>query len=180
MKKLILILFSVLLFSACTHEYDTGPGKIGSTREVIASDGIFRISERYRLASEGLEVFDKIDPNNPFIDAEASASDRVFFDTDSSAINPSEQLTLDKQVDWLRKNKQAKITVEGHCDERGTREYNLALGERRAQAVKDYLVSAGINQNRIDTISFGKERPAVIGAGASVHAENRRGVSVLQ
>lgn len=178
MSKILMLISAILIVSSCSSGYDTGPGKIGSTREVIANDGIFRISERYRMASEGLDVFDEI--NSPLIDADANASDRVFFGTDSAVVDPSEQITLDKQVKWLRKNGNAQIIIEGHCDERGTREYNLALGERRAQAVKEYLITSGIRESRMTTVSFGKERPAVIGSGASAHAENRRAVTLLK
>jgi peptidoglycan-associated lipoprotein len=106
-------------------------------------------------------------------------SDRVFFDTNSSVINAEGQATLQRQADWLNKNTAVNVTVEGHCDERGTREYNLALGERRANAAKNYLVSLGVQASRIQTISYGKERPAVVGSDESAWAQNRRAVTVV-
>ena len=108
-----------------------------------------------------------------------NVGDRVFFDFDKSAVTDEGKATLDKQAAWLKKYPQWAITVEGHCDERGTREYNLALGERRANAVKKYLASVGIADSRLKTISYGKERPAVQGSNDSAWAQNRRGVTVL-
>jgi len=105
--------------------------------------------------------------------------DRVFFDFDSSSIRADAQSTLERQAGWLNKNGSSKIVVEGHCDERGTREYNLALGERRANATKNYLVSLGVARNRIKTTSYGKERPAVIGSDEAAWAQNRRAVTVV-
>ncbi len=84
-----------------------------------------------------------------------------------------------KQADWLKRNANVTVTVEGHCDERGTREYNLALGERRATAVKNVLVALGIPANRVSTISYGKERPAVVGSTEAAWAQNRRGVTTV-
>ena len=95
-------------------------------------------------------------------DFQVNVGDRVFFDFDKSTLSSKAQATLDKQAAWLKRVPTATILVEGHCDERGTREYNLALGDRRATAVKDYLVSKGIAASRIKTISYGKERPAVL------------------
>jgi peptidoglycan-associated lipoprotein len=105
--------------------------------------------------------------------------DRVFFDYDKSVIKPEGRTTLQRQADWLKKYGNFTVTIEGHCDERGTREYNLALGERRATATRNALVALGIPANRIKTISYGKERPAVLGSNEAAWAQNRRGVTVL-
>ncbi len=112
-------------------------------------------------------------------DLVVNVGDRVFFDTDRSTIRPDGRATLDKQSAWLKQHPQNVITVEGHADERGTREYNLALGNRRATAAKNYLVATGINPNRITTISYGKERPAVVGSNEQAWSQNRRAVSVV-
>jgi peptidoglycan-associated lipoprotein len=112
-------------------------------------------------------------------DLEASAGDRVFFAFDRSDITPEAQETLARQADWLRRYPNVTVTIEGHCDERGTREYNLALGERRAQAAKNVLVAMGIPASRISTISYGKERPAVVGSTEEAYAQNRRAVTVV-
>jgi peptidoglycan-associated lipoprotein len=112
-------------------------------------------------------------------DLEASAGDRVFFAFDRSDISPEARQILTRQADWLRRYPNVTVTIEGHCDERGTREYNLALGERRAQAVKNVLVASGISASRISTISYGKERPAVVGSSEDAYAQNRRAVTVV-
>jgi peptidoglycan-associated lipoprotein len=112
-------------------------------------------------------------------DLAQNVGDRVFFDYDSATITPEGQRTLERQSAWLKQYGDMNITVEGHADERGTREYNLALGERRASSVKKYLVGLGIAANRISTISYGKERPAVVGSDESAWSQNRRGVTVL-
>jgi peptidoglycan-associated lipoprotein len=105
--------------------------------------------------------------------------DRVFFETDSSDLTPQATATLDKQAAWLNQYPRYAITMEGHADERGTREYNFALGARRAQAARDYLASRGVNASRIKTISFGKERPVAVCDDISCWSQNRRAVTVL-
>jgi peptidoglycan-associated lipoprotein len=112
-------------------------------------------------------------------DMVVNVGDRVFFAYDKSDLSAEARATLDRQAAWLKKYASANVTVEGHCDERGTREYNLALGERRATAVKNYLVADGIGSSRVKTISYGKERPAVIGSNEAAWAQNRRGVTVV-
>ena len=133
--------------------------------------------------------------NNPAADANASAGaaaapgsqqdfvvnvgDRVFFESDQSDLSAQARATLDKQVQWLGRYAQYTFTVEGHADERGTREYNIALGARRAQSVRDYLVARGIGANRMRTISYGKERPVALCNDISCWSQNRRVVTVL-
>jgi len=109
-----------------------------------------------------------------------SVGDRVFFETDSSNLTPTAVATLDKQAAWLGKYNQYRIMIEGHADERGTREYNIALGARRAAVVVNYLVSRGVNQGRITSKSFGKERPVAICNDISCWSQNRRAVTVVQ
>jgi peptidoglycan-associated lipoprotein len=108
-----------------------------------------------------------------------NVGDRVFFTTDSSELSPQSRQTLNKQAQWLNNYSQYIFTIEGHADERGTREYNLALGARRAQAVRDYLISRGIAANRMRTISYGKERPVAVCNDISCWSQNRRAVTVL-
>jgi peptidoglycan-associated lipoprotein len=108
-----------------------------------------------------------------------AGSDRVLFAYDSSDIDGTAQEILRKEAGWLQKNGGVRITIEGHCDERGTREYNLALGDRRAESVKSYLVSLGVGAGRINTVSYGKERPEQVGSDDTSYAANRRGVTVL-
>ncbi|MCE3255018.1 MAG: pal [Rickettsiaceae bacterium] len=111
---------------------------------------------------------------------QVEVADRVFFDLDSSALTDSAKKVLDNQVAWLKSDSSIKITLEGHCDERGTREYNIALGEKRANAVKNYLTSNGVESSRIKTISYGKERPAFVGEGEEIWSKNRRAVTVME
>ncbi len=106
-------------------------------------------------------------------------ADRVFFAFNSSALSSEAQATLQRQAEWLKANEASKLTLEGHCDERGTREYNLALGERRANAARDYLTSLGVNASRVSVVSYGKERPAVVGSNEEAWAQNRRSVTVV-
>ena len=108
-----------------------------------------------------------------------NVGDRVFFNYDSSDLDSDAQELLQDQVAWLKQYSDVSVIVEGHCDERGTREYNLALGEKRAQSVKNYLISLGISSDRISTISYGKERPAVVGSNDGACAQNRRSVTVV-
>jgi peptidoglycan-associated lipoprotein len=112
-------------------------------------------------------------------DLEISVGDRVFFAYDSAVLSPVATQTLDRQAAWLKQYQDIVLTVEGHTDERGTREYNLALGDRRANAVKNYLVALDIDAVRILTISYGEERPAEPGNDETAWANNRRAVSVV-
>ena len=105
--------------------------------------------------------------------------DRVFFETDSYSIDDEDRRTLDAHAAWLQRNPNVRVTIEGHADERGTREYNLALGDRRANAAKNYLQSRGIASSRMNVISWGKERPEALGSDESAWAQNRRAVTVV-
>jgi peptidoglycan-associated lipoprotein len=113
-------------------------------------------------------------------DFQQNVGDRVLFGYDRSELEDSGRSTLQKQAAWLQRFPTVVLTVEGHADERGTREYNLALGARRAQAVRDYLVSLGVSGARIETISYGKERPMCVQSDEGCWAQNRRGVSTIK
>jgi peptidoglycan-associated lipoprotein len=108
-----------------------------------------------------------------------NVGDRVFFESDSSDLTVQSRATLDKQAQWLATYNRYAFTIEGHADERGTREYNIALGARRAQAVRDYLASRGVEPSRMHTISYGKERPVAVCNDISCWSQNRRAVTVL-
>lgn len=153
MKKIALILCTFFLIAGCN-------GKSGPY---------------YNFSSDGSRG--NVAPGT-HADLEMNVGDRVYFGFDSSALDAESQATLNRQIAWLKKYPQNKVTIEGHCDQRGTRDYNLALGERRATSVKNFLVSGGISSSRISTISYGKERPAVVGSGDEVYRLNRRGVTV--
>ncbi|TJV10676.1 MAG: peptidoglycan-associated lipoprotein Pal, partial [Mesorhizobium sp.] len=105
--------------------------------------------------------------------------DRIFFDTDSSSIRADAQTTLSRQAQWLNQYRQYAIVIEGHADERGTREYNLALGARRAAATRDFLVARGVPAQRLKTISYGKERPVAVCDDISCWSQNRRAVTTI-
>jgi peptidoglycan-associated lipoprotein len=112
-------------------------------------------------------------------DFASNVGDRVFFDTDITELSGAAQATLDKQAVWLNRYGRYAFTIEGHADERGTREYNFALGARRAEATKNYLVAKGVSAGRIKTISYGKERPVAVCNDISCWSQNRRAVTVL-
>lgn len=154
MKKLLGLFAVMLLVSACETGMDDGAGSANGGMGGPATPGSTR-------------------------DFVENVGDRVFFAFDSSTLTSEGRATLDKQAAWLKKYGQTRVTVEGHADERGTREYNLALGERRALAVKNYLTAAGIEASRVTTISYGKERPAVVGNTEAAYSQNRRGVTVV-
>lgn len=156
MKKLLSLFAVLLLVSACETGMDDGAGGVAGAGGMggPATPGSTR-------------------------DFVENVGDRVFYAFDSSSLTSEGRATLDKQAAWLKKYSGTRVTVEGHCDERGTREYNLALGERRALAAKNYLTAAGIDASRLTTISYGKERPAVIGSTEAAYSQNRRGVTVV-
>jgi peptidoglycan-associated lipoprotein len=110
--------------------------------------------------------------------AQMMGADTVYFDTDRYNIDSQDAAALAQQAQWLSRYPNKRATIEGHCDERGTRDYNLALGERRANAAKNYLVSQGVDASRINTVSYGKERPIALGSDEAAYAKNRRAVTV--
>ena len=164
--KIIGILGGLLLLAACSSAPETAPGGPPGGAGAPGVGGPGGIGSRNALPGSQQDL-------------EASAGDRVFFAFDRSDITPEAQEILARQADWLRRYPNVTVTIEGHCDERGTREYNLALGERRAQAVKNVLVASGIPASRITTISYGKERPAVVGSSEEAYAQNRRAVTTV-
>ena len=114
-----------------------------------------------------------------FLRTVGQGQDRIFFETDSYSVDDEDRRVLDTQAAWLQANPNVRVTIEGHADERGTREYNLALGDRRANAAKNYLQSRGISASRMNVISWGKERPEALGSDESAWAQNRRAVTVV-
>ena len=150
LKKILLIVFASLALTACaTSKKSTGQ----------MQGDVYTGSDTVEYLASGVK-------------------DRVFFATNKSTLTTASRDTLRKQAAWMRKNKDISVTVEGHADERGTREYNLALGERRANAVKDYLMTYGISGNRLAVISYGKERPVNSGSNPLAWSQNRRSVTV--
>jgi len=152
------------------------------------SDEKFTSNERPGVEKEAETPYQTIDSESAAIDLnkqedqkiqEVEVQDRVLFDYDSFSLNDESKKILDTQIAWLKSDLNIKITIEGHADERGTREYNVALGEKRAKSVKDYLVAGGVENSRLKTISYGKERPAFFGATETIFAKNRRAVTVI-
>src|SRR5438045_9725134 len=163
--KIIGILGGLMLLAACSSAPETAPGGPGGPGGPGVG-GPGGIGSRNALPGSQQDL-------------EASAGDRVFFAFDRSDITPESQQILERQADWLRRYPNVTVTIEGHCDERGTREYNLALGGRRAQAVKKVLAAAGVPGSRISTISYGKERPEIPHSDDTSYAQNRRGVTTV-
>jgi len=156
-KKFLCLMAALVLVAAC----DT----TGDTSGVNGANGAGNKAGVARAGSQE--------------DLVVNVGDRVFFGFDKTDLSSEARATLDRQSAWLKKYAAVKVTVEGHADERGTREYNLALGERRAVAAKNYLVAAGISADRVKTVSYGKERPAVLGSNEAAWAQNRRAVTVV-
>ena len=150
LKNILLVVFTTLILSACSTAKKSGN---------IDGD-VYTGKETVKFLASGVP-------------------DRIFFATNKSSLTTAARETLRKQATYLRKNKSLNVTIEGHADERGTREYNLALGERRANSVKEFLVSLGVDAGRITTISYGKERPAADGSSSESWAENRRAVTIV-
>lgn len=179
-KKFVFVTAAALLLAACSKDpapTETVSAPTETSTENNRNNGQPSAVELQRLEQERLAQLERDKYGNANQSSlDAFAGDRVFFAYDSSELSSEARSMLAKQYEWLDYHKGARITIEGHCDERGTREYNLALGERRANAVKSYLMALGLPANRMSTISYGKERPAVVGNGPSAWSQNRRGV----
>jgi peptidoglycan-associated lipoprotein len=152
----VAVLSAAVVMSACARNPNSEPGGLGI----------------------GVGGAGAATPGSPQ-DFVVNVGDRVFFDTDSTELTAQSRATLDRQAQWLNQYPRYVFTIEGHADERGTREYNIALGARRATAVRDYLVSRGIGANRMHTISYGKERPVAVCDDISCWSQNRRAVTVI-
>ena len=170
-KKIIAIIGAVSLLSACeTASQKVVSGTTASSSAPASSSAKSSVDKKKSLfAAAKQTAADKL----------IAVGDRVLFDYDSAKLDTSAKILLDAQSRFLRANTDLNFIVEGHCDERGTREYNLALGEQRATAVRDYLVIQGIDPDRIKVISYGKEKPAVVGSNAMAWSKNRRAVTII-
>jgi len=168
----ILAILALLLLVGCSTAPDEVPPPPPAAEDESAGAGA--PGEDQGIATSSLPP--GVDPGSQE-DLEVSVGDRVFFAYDSATLTPTATATLDRQAAWLQRYPDVTVTVEAHADERGTREYNLALGDRRANAVKSYLGALGIDDGRVLTISYGEERPAVDGTGEEAWAQNRRAVT---
>ena len=164
--------FAVLLVSACATKAPPPPPP---PPPVVAP-----APQAARPAPPAPPVVQNLIVPGSLKDFQQNVGDRVFFDYDKADLDQTDTDTLKRQAAWLAKYPNVTLTVEGHCDERGTREYNLALGARRAAAVKEYLSSLGVSAARLETISYGKERPVCSESAENCWAMNRRGVSVIK
>ena len=169
--KFFISIFMVLFVAACAttpkDSADSSGSGSSSSGSDVSSEGTITETSGSGIVSGSQE------------DLIVNVGDRVFFGYDSSDLDSDALELLQDQVAWLKQNSDVSVSIEGHCDERGTREYNLALGEKRAQAVKNYLIGLGINPDRVSTISYGKERPAVVGSNDGAWAQNRRSVTIV-
>ena len=168
---IITIILSSLFLSAC----ETVSQKVVSGSAATSKGSSSSVASTSTSKSKNLFAQSKQTAADKLI----AVGDRVLFDYDSAKLDSSSLILLDAQSRFLRVNTDLKIIIEGHCDERGTREYNLALGEQRATAVRDYLVIQGIDSDRIKVISYGKEKLAVVGSNNMAWSKNRRAVTVL-
>ena len=171
-NKFLISAFLILFVAACATKpkdiaESSGSGSTSSDSSVSAEEGTITETDGSGIVAGSQE------------DLIVNVGDRVFFGYDSSDLDSDALELLQDQVAWLKQNSGVSVTIEGHCDERGTREYNLALGEKRAQAVKNYLIGLGISPDRVSTISYGKERPAVVGSNDGAWAQNRRSVTIV-
>lgn len=174
LRSLLMVMLVVGL-AACSKKKDTAAGDVdfGGSTQMQVGDG----------SATGMST-DTTTTGGPAAgsaeDFAVNVGDRVFFGYDRYDLTPEARSQLDLQARWLNQYPNVRVTVEGHADERGTREYNIALGERRASATRDYLVSAGVDAGRVNTISYGKERPAVVGDTPESWAQNRRAVTRVE
>ena len=166
--KFIMAIAALFVASACTTVSDTKSGSEGSGESTKSSSS----SSSVESQSKAAEI-----KSGSQADLVSNVGDRVLFEYDSSDLTPEARRTLERQAAWLKRYSNVSVTVEGHCDERGTREYNLALGDRRATAVSNFLVARGVNGARIITISYGKEKPVALGSNDTAWSQNRRGVT---
>lgn len=189
-RGLILPLLAALALAACQSAPSGSSRPDGATGDAGTSisdmEGGAATDQEGTAGEPGVESEQvaALDPSRPppgtQEDLVHNVGDRIFFDLDSAVLLPDARRTLERQAEWLGLYPELRLVIEGHCDERGTREYNLALGERRANAVREYLITYGIAPSRLRTISYGKERPYALGHDEEAWALNRRAVSVIE
>ena len=177
-QRLIAIFSAAFLLAACETASTTSSDSASDSASSSAagsSSASASSSDSSTSASSSSSAANALSPAEKL----AKVGNTVFFDFDSAALSYDAQVTLSRQAAFLQLNPEAVVVVEGHCDERGTREYNLALGDRRASAARDFLLAKGIDAARIRTVSYGKERPAMLGSNEEAWAKNRRAATVL-
>ncbi len=180
----VLVILSLVMFASCKKKVETDPKATQedtqqeATEEETPVDDAASVDEQDTPADAEVDIVENNDEEIANL-RDAFSNVTVKFSYDSSAIMDTEIQTLEGKAEWLRNNADATVTVEGHCDERGTTEYNLALGDRRAARVKNFLVNLGIDAERVTTVSYGEEKPAVSGNNEDAWAQNRRAQCVI-
>lgn len=182
--KMVAVATATFLVAACDKSPETVKNDTANQQQVSdQKNENFNQVKNDQMTAEQLAAKEAIakwgSKDLPGMEAYAG-SDRVFFSYDSDVLTDDARMVLQKQAEWLLHYSDVSVAIEGHCDERGTRDYNLALGERRAMAVKNYLMALNVPAHRLSTISYGKERPVAVGAGEGVWSKNRRGVLVIK
>ena len=173
-KNLILLILSLSLFSCQSNLKKEDENKAQNDNKIIENQPK-QPYETINSEEQAQSLNQQTDAENQEVEVE----DRILFSSNSSSIEEDAKKILDVQAQWLKSDESITVTVEGHCDERGTREYNIALGEKRAFAVKKYLKQLGVPESRIKIVSYGKERPAFFGNSDEIHNKNRRAVTVV-
>ncbi len=178
--KFVIVFAALFLVAACetAPEETASTAGAGAAAETTTSAGVSgeAVSAQPSTSTEAMTAGPTPGTQEDLV---VNVGDRVLFDFDKAVIMAAAEKTLKRQAVWLKQYGGVTVTVEGHCDERGTREYNLALGERRANAVKNYLVALGVDAGRIATISYGKERPEALGHNEAAWSQNRRSVTAV-
>lgn len=169
-----LLLVATALLAACSSDSDTNAAATGQG----AGSSLGMAAQTGQLGGPGTGGAAGRPGSQEHL--ASTVGDRVFFATDSASVGADQRPVLDRQAEWLQQYRQVRVTLEGHADERGTREYNLALGQRRANAARDILVSQGVAGSRIQTISYGKDRPTALGSDEQAWAQNRRAVTTVR
>lgn len=183
MKRVLTVFAAAFLLAACettSQDYAATDADADARAGSSAGAGDGTDTAVGGVDQEGLDSEQRRGPEagtQEHLDVEVG--DRVFFEFDSSSLTSDAQQTVEALAAWMRAHPRVALTIEGHADERGTREYNIALGARRANSVRDFLITLGIDSNRVETVSYGEERPAVLGSNEDAWAQNRRAVFVV-
>ena len=182
LSKFLILVFTILFIAACAATTkdtadSSGSGSSSESESDVSSSSAGELTS-VDYTSDVPSDYVGIYPGSQE-DLIVNVGDRVYFAFDSYELDDDAKELLQLQAAWLKQYNKNSITIEGHCDERGTREYNLALGEKRAQAVKNYLNNLGVNRSSLSTISYGKERPAVVGSNDAAWGQNRRSVTIV-
>ncbi len=173
--KFLSIVAALALVAGCESDPETEIGGESSGTVVSSPSGSAAVGS----AGVGGAALNAPVPPGTQQDFTVNVGDTVYFDYDRYSVRDDARPVLERQAAWLRRYPSVRVVIEGHCDERGTREYNLALGERRANSVKDYLIALGVNSSQVRTISYGKEKPVCVSSDSGCYAKNRRGATKI-